>query len=154
MQQCCNSPGPAVQGCESAPPCCAHPCWCLQAKKHLGPKLLQTAAAMGIDIRPVLVGKPLREQGPFDILLHKVRRKGEQPLCQPEGVCSVGSLRSTLKSLIMTNSVFVQVCAQEPRPAVSVKEAEMVAFMLNCRVGGRAGAVQQGAPAHAGGGFF
>ena len=50
----------------------------LQAKKHLGPKLLQTAAEMGIDIRPVLVGKPLREQGPFDILLHKVRRKGER----------------------------------------------------------------------------
>jgi hypothetical protein len=48
----------------------------VQAKKHLGPKLLQTAAEMGIDIRPVLVGKPLREQGPFDILLHKVRRKG------------------------------------------------------------------------------
>ena len=36
---------------------------------------------MGIDIRPVLVGKPLREQGPFDILLHKVRRKGEPSLC-------------------------------------------------------------------------
>ena len=48
-----------------------------QAKKHLGPKLLQTAAEMGIDIRPVLVGKPLLEQGPFDILLHKVRRKGD-----------------------------------------------------------------------------
>jgi hypothetical protein len=49
----------------------------LQAKKHLGPKLIERAAEMGIEIRPVHVGQPLEEQGPFDILLHKVRRKGE-----------------------------------------------------------------------------
>ena len=51
----------------------------LQAKKHLGPKLIDKAAEMGIEIRPVHVGRPLEEQGPFDILLHKVRRKGETP---------------------------------------------------------------------------
>ena len=51
----------------------------LQAKKHLGPKLIERAADMGIEIRPVHVGRPLEEQGPFDILLHKVRRKGEHP---------------------------------------------------------------------------
>ena len=49
----------------------------LQAKKHLGPKLIGRAAEMGIEIKPVHVGRPLEEQGPFDILLHKVRRKGE-----------------------------------------------------------------------------
>ena len=49
----------------------------MQAKKHLGPKLIQKAAEMGIEIRPVHVGRPLAEQGPFDVLLHKVRRKGE-----------------------------------------------------------------------------
>ena len=49
----------------------------MQAKKHLGPKLIQRAAESGIEVRPVHVGRPLEEQGPFDILLHKVRRKGE-----------------------------------------------------------------------------
>ncbi|CAL5227409.1 g10367 [Coccomyxa viridis] len=46
-----------------------------KAKKHLGPKLIEKAAEMGIEIRPVHVGRPLEEQGPFDVLLHKVRRK-------------------------------------------------------------------------------
>ncbi|BDA40908.1 Inositol-tetrakisphosphate 1-kinase 5 [Coccomyxa sp. Obi] len=46
-----------------------------KARKHLGPKLIETASQMGIDIRPIHVGKPLKEQGPFDILLHKIRRK-------------------------------------------------------------------------------
>lgn len=49
----------------------------MQAKKHLGPKLIEKAAEMGIEIRPVHVGRPLEEQGPFEVLLHKVRRKGE-----------------------------------------------------------------------------
>ena len=52
----------------------------LQAKKHLGPKLIGRAAEMGIEIKPVHVGRPLEEQGPFDVLLHKVRRKGEFPI--------------------------------------------------------------------------
>ena len=54
-----------------------HPDPNMQAKKHLGPKLLEKAAEMGIEIRPVHVGRPLEEQGPFEVLLHKVRRKGE-----------------------------------------------------------------------------
>ena len=54
-----------------------HPDNNLQAKKHLGPKLIEKAAEMGIEIRPVHVGRSLEEQGPFDILLHKVRQKGE-----------------------------------------------------------------------------
>ena len=51
-------------------------CRLWQAKKHLGPKLIETAAQGGIDIRPIHMGRPLKEQGPFDILLHKIRRKG------------------------------------------------------------------------------
>ena len=59
----------------------------MQAKKHLGPKLIQKAAEMGIEIRPVHVGQPLEEQGPFDILLHKVRRKGEHAKPCTVAVC-------------------------------------------------------------------
>ncbi|KAK9822224.1 hypothetical protein WJX81_000985 [Elliptochloris bilobata] len=45
------------------------------AKKHLRPKLLATAAAAGVTIKVVHYGQPLAEQGPFDVLLHKIRRK-------------------------------------------------------------------------------
>ncbi len=47
-----------------------------QAKKHLRPTLLETAAAAGVIIKVVHFGQPLAEQGPFDVLLHKIRRKG------------------------------------------------------------------------------
>jgi len=51
----------------------AAPC---QAKKHLRPKLLATAAAAGVTIKVVNFGQPLADQGPFDVLLHKIRKKG------------------------------------------------------------------------------
>jgi hypothetical protein len=47
-----------------------------QAKKHLGPKLIAAAANVGIDIVCVEYGKPLKDQGPFDVLIHKIRTPG------------------------------------------------------------------------------
>lgn len=54
----------------------AHAAVLAQAKKHLRPTLLETAAAAGVIIKVVHFGQPLAEQGPFDVLLHKIRRKG------------------------------------------------------------------------------
>jgi hypothetical protein len=70
----------------------------LQAKKHLGPKLIDKAAEMGIEIRPVHVGRPLEEQGPFDILLHKVRRKGERPDA-PQANPDIGNNSARLRTM-------------------------------------------------------
>lgn len=51
------------------------PCGC-QAKKHLGPKLIAAAAASGIDIKYIDSEKPLTDQEPFDVLIHKIRTPG------------------------------------------------------------------------------
>lgn len=61
-----------------------------QAKKHLRPKLLATAAAAGVAIKVVHFGQPLAEQGPFDVLLHKIRQTGGRTVLHG---CSGGTSR-------------------------------------------------------------
>lgn len=48
----------------------------VQAKKHLKTKLMEMAAAVGIEIKYIDPGVTLREQEPFDVLIHKIRDAG------------------------------------------------------------------------------
>lgn len=44
-----------------------------QAAKHLHDNLLAKARAAGILVKPIDLTQPLDTQGPFDLILHKIR---------------------------------------------------------------------------------
>ena len=48
-----------------------------KARKHLTQELVDRAAAAGLELRLVDCARPLEEQGPFDVLLQKLRDSGE-----------------------------------------------------------------------------
>ena len=48
----------------------------MQAKKHLTPKLIDSALQQGIRLIPADPSKPLEELGHIDALLHKIRDEG------------------------------------------------------------------------------
>lgn len=52
-----------------------------KASKHISQKLIQVAARRGIDIRAIDEACPLETQGPFDVILQKIRRRGTHQCC-------------------------------------------------------------------------
>ena len=48
----------------------------MQAKKHISPKLVEKAAEVGIELKILDPDKPLKDQEPFSVVLHKIRDAG------------------------------------------------------------------------------
>ncbi len=47
-----------------------------KARKHINEKLIDRASGVDIAIRIIDDRRPLEKQGPFDVILQKIRRKG------------------------------------------------------------------------------
>ena len=48
----------------------------VQAKKHISPKLVDKAAEVGIELKVLDPDRPLEDQEPFSVVLHKIRDAG------------------------------------------------------------------------------
>lgn len=46
---------------------------CLQVARYLTPRMLHTAAANGIELVLIDYTRSLLDQGPFDVIIHKLR---------------------------------------------------------------------------------